>query len=274
MYYTIVNDPEEEYFIVGDVHGSLDQLVINYNEYCVERKTRSKLKLIYTGDYLDRGSDVGIIDAIKNIQQSQYASDIIFMCGNHEVFKYVATLSDTYDPTVSYASRLEFYAENNIKLCYAYVNVAKKLIISHAGINFNHIGSSIVEIDMHCASVVANLRTLTTFIINGDVSHTLSQNDAKIHDETFYGLVDTWADITPETIAKSIDRTQWLQIFGHFHDTFIVSDLGEVFPIEIAQFATYNHVKFICIDSSDYIDMRSYLEIDVNNHFHWRYARV
>lgn len=272
MYYTIVNDPEEEYFIVGDVHGSLDQLMKNYDEYCVERKSRLKLKLIYIGDYLDRGSNVGIIDAIKNIQQSQYAGDIIFMCGNHEVFKYSATLSETYDPTDSYASRLEFYAKNGMKLCYAYVNVAKKLIISHAGINFNHIGDSIVEIDMHCANVLANLQSLTAFTIEGDVSLTLSQNDAKIHDETFYALVDTWTDVGSETLARAIDKSQWLQVFGHYHNSCIISNSGKIFQIEMAHFADYKQIKFICIDSSDNTRIHTYLEIDANNCFNWRFA--
>lgn len=79
----------------------------------------------------------------------------------------------------------------------------------------------------------------------------VAKNDAKIHDETFYALVDTWTDVGPETLARAIDKSQWLQVFGHYHNPCIISNLGKVFQIEMAHFADCKQIKFICIDSSD-----------------------
>ena len=268
-YYTIVNDPDEEYFIVGDIHGCLEQLMDNYAEWCLKHVQHPKMKLVFIGDYLDRGSNVGIIDYMKTILEGENAKDIVFICGNHEVFKYVNTLVSKYDPTNLYTSRLKFYEDQGIKLCYAYINIAKHLIISHAGMNLNIIGNSIEDIDKHCSNILASLDVIEHFTIDGITSLTLSEQECKIHDNTFYPLVETFEDISPKTISKYTDSTKWTQIFGHYHSTFILSDAKILFQIEMAHFADHDQIKFICIDSSDEKYFVTHFELYANNRYNW-----
>ena len=72
------------YFVIGDIHGCLNQLIsiqdkiFNYQKY----KKKEDL-LIYLGDYIDRGpKSKQVIDQI--IQLKNKETKTIFLMGNHE----------------------------------------------------------------------------------------------------------------------------------------------------------------------------------------------
>ena len=66
--------------VVGDVHGDLNQFIYPLKEFLGNRNKYSKL--IYLGDYSDRGSsDVYIYEFIKLLKSNP---NIIFLKGNHE----------------------------------------------------------------------------------------------------------------------------------------------------------------------------------------------
>lgn len=68
---------------IGDIHGCLDQLQ-NLLERCKQDAGAQELKLIFLGDYVDRGPDSrGVLDFLIDLQT--YSRDqIICLMGNHE----------------------------------------------------------------------------------------------------------------------------------------------------------------------------------------------
>ncbi len=64
----------EKFLAIGDIHGCSDQLV----EILEKAKEFSDYKLVFLGDYIDRGPDS---EKVINILQKQ---DAIFLQGNHE----------------------------------------------------------------------------------------------------------------------------------------------------------------------------------------------
>ena len=82
----MVNDNDKPLIVVGDIHGDLNQFMIPLMEYLKnENKYR---KLIYLGDYIDRGeSNLYVYAIIKFIKSLSYYNDkIIFLKGNHECY--------------------------------------------------------------------------------------------------------------------------------------------------------------------------------------------
>ena len=75
---------DERIVIVGDVHGDLNQFIypliyfMNNFKYC--------RKIIYLGDYLDRGeSNVYIYEILsKLISVNELKDKMLFLSGNHE----------------------------------------------------------------------------------------------------------------------------------------------------------------------------------------------
>jgi serine/threonine protein phosphatase 1 len=68
-------------FAVGDIHGQKDKLLslLAHVEDCTEGKPR----LVFIGDYIDRGPDSsGVIDVLICLQQS--CKEVICLRGNHE----------------------------------------------------------------------------------------------------------------------------------------------------------------------------------------------
>lgn len=69
-------------FAIGDIHGCLHELekILDY----VERNKNEGDKIIFTGDYVDRGlHSAQVIDRLIAIRD-KYAGDVTFLRGNHE----------------------------------------------------------------------------------------------------------------------------------------------------------------------------------------------
>ena len=67
-------------FVIGDIHGCLDELASLVESLPLERPDR----LIFLGDYIDRGPhSEGVVSYLIELQ-NKAAQDIIFLKGNHE----------------------------------------------------------------------------------------------------------------------------------------------------------------------------------------------
>ena len=79
-------DSNKAIIVVGDVHGDLNQLMYPLLEF-LKNEDKYK-KLIYLGDYIDRGESnlyiYGIIKFIRGLPK--YKDKIIFLRGNHETY--------------------------------------------------------------------------------------------------------------------------------------------------------------------------------------------
>ena len=91
-------------FVIGDIHGNYLKLVE------ILKKTNPKLhedKIIFLGDYIDRGGDsYKVIQLLKGLQEKYGKDHVILLRGNHEQMaieninnKYVGS-SNGYDATV------------------------------------------------------------------------------------------------------------------------------------------------------------------------------
>jgi serine/threonine protein phosphatase 1 len=70
-------------YAFGDVHGCLDQLK-RLVEHCERDTGAQKTKLIFLGDYIDRGPDSrGVVDFLMNRQKCS-PDEFICLRGNHE----------------------------------------------------------------------------------------------------------------------------------------------------------------------------------------------
>ncbi len=125
-----------KYIIVGDVHGDLNQFLYPLVEYLRDWKNT---KLIYLGDYFDRGdSTVYIFEIISFIikQRSEpIFKNIIMLRGNHESYRFV-----TFDILSSSLTRCEngmvssFLVEEILKLDLPYFHYESDLniLFSHS----------------------------------------------------------------------------------------------------------------------------------------------
>ncbi len=70
-------------YAIGDIHGCADhlrQLLVDIEEH---RASRPR-KLVFLGDYIDRGPDSdGVIEVLRALQGSE-AQDVVCLMGNHE----------------------------------------------------------------------------------------------------------------------------------------------------------------------------------------------
>jgi serine/threonine protein phosphatase 1 len=68
-------------WVIGDVHGCSKTLKLLLSEIC----KRGCDKLVFVGDYIDRGPDSkGVIDTIKGYQSLAKKDNCIALMGNHE----------------------------------------------------------------------------------------------------------------------------------------------------------------------------------------------
>lgn len=67
----------QEAFVIGDIHGMLDQL-----EQILEYWNPETQQLIFVGDYIDRGSES--LAVIQRVRELQMTYDAICLRGNHE----------------------------------------------------------------------------------------------------------------------------------------------------------------------------------------------
>jgi len=88
--------------VVGDIHGDLNQLIYPLIEF-LKHEEKYK-KLIYLGDYIDRGeSNLYIYGIIKFIiSLPRYQDKIIFLRGNHEC--YETAIRDYYNNNANTSS--------------------------------------------------------------------------------------------------------------------------------------------------------------------------
>jgi serine/threonine protein phosphatase 1 len=69
-------------YAIGDVHGCLDRLTILV-DLCVSHCAGRPMRLVFLGDYIDRGPDSrGVIDRLRKLQSE--LPGVICLRGNHE----------------------------------------------------------------------------------------------------------------------------------------------------------------------------------------------
>lgn len=81
-------------FAIGDIHGCFDAM-----KELIENKIQLRKvdKLIFLGDYIDRGPDSKqVLDYIIELQNNRY--DIITLCGNHESMLLDACQNESAGP--------------------------------------------------------------------------------------------------------------------------------------------------------------------------------
>ena len=77
---------DKNIIVVGDIHGDLNQLLYPLFYFCEHKDTCRKL--IYLGDYIDRGeSNCYIYEIVRFMMKNINNKDIIFLRGNHESYK-------------------------------------------------------------------------------------------------------------------------------------------------------------------------------------------
>jgi serine/threonine protein phosphatase 1 len=71
-------------YVVGDIHGCIDQLRELLNELFMNGMVLTEDTLIFVGDYIDRGPDSkGVIDLMMDMQ-NLYGDNVVCLKGNHE----------------------------------------------------------------------------------------------------------------------------------------------------------------------------------------------
>ena len=135
-------------YCVGDVHGcpaTLEDLL--YNKVSLKKSD----KLIFIGDYIDRGKDSkGVIDIILDLYQKKF--DVTCLLGNHEeMFLDSFGDDDIYEHWVTKCGgdvtlnsfNITTYEELDEKYVYFfktllhYHTLNRNYIFVHAGLNFN-----------------------------------------------------------------------------------------------------------------------------------------
>jgi hypothetical protein len=75
----------EELILIGDIHGDLQSLLWILKDIDFERSlTNPRNKLIFLGDYVDRGSNsIGVLYVVCYLKQ-KFPNSVVLMRGNHE----------------------------------------------------------------------------------------------------------------------------------------------------------------------------------------------
>ena len=249
--YAISDDFDESYYVVGDIHASLFRLKSTYEDYIRCRKRGyNNMKLIYLGDYLDRGIDgTEVINLILDIQtNSRYKDDIYFLLGNHEVYRYDHTLTIN-DPTLMYDSRLDYFKEKGLVFYIAYYNSFRNLLFTHSGMSDTR---NIEEkLQYYCDKFNNKDGKLEVNLIDKQINLCLNPENVKLHDSFFYGLVPSF-DINIEThiIKKELFHSHVTQVLGHYHKIFYVSG-DTLYPITALDNISKDNVDWILLDASD-----------------------
>jgi hypothetical protein len=134
-------DMPQNLVIIGDLHGDLQTLQCILQEIDYECfLSNYNNKLIFLGDYVDRGSDsIGVLHTICYLKQ-KYPNSIILMRGNHEARAEFPFLS--YDLPLKI---VEYFGENHEKvihdrlsslfqLLYLMTILQNKLLLVHGGL--------------------------------------------------------------------------------------------------------------------------------------------
>jgi serine/threonine protein phosphatase 1 len=79
-------------YTIGDVHGCLDRLTVLV-DLCMSHCDGRPMRLVFLGDYIDRGPDSrGVIDRLRRLQSEM--PDVVSLRGNHEALLLEALATD------------------------------------------------------------------------------------------------------------------------------------------------------------------------------------
>jgi hypothetical protein len=241
----ITDSLTEEYYVVGDIHGDLMRLNKTYTDFVERRKTNPNLKLIYLGDYLDRGLfGTEIITTIQHIQRVN--PDVYFLLGNHEVYKYRHTLS-VNDPTAPYNDRILYFKALGLTFYLGYYNTAQKLLFTHAGT------PSPKEAPYTWLSWCSwfNTNIVKNRVVDeGDIVRSLLPSEVYAHNCLFYSIAEHLEPIWSSLIKPSRVHSDIVQVFGHWH-VYGYSTGTNNFDIISLENIDRQNVKYILLDCSD-----------------------
>lgn len=119
--------------VVGDVHGDLNQLMYPLVDFLTHEDDYKKL--IYLGDYIDRGeSNLYIYGVIRFIMSMpKYQDKIIFLSGNHE--QYPTAIYDYFNDntrTKKFNSTFAYNSINNINFDIVHYDTDLNIVFSHS----------------------------------------------------------------------------------------------------------------------------------------------
>lgn len=132
----------EELVLIGDIHGDLDSLLWILKEIDFERSfTNPSNKLIFLGDYVDRGSNsIGVLYVVCYLKQ-KFPNSVVLMRGNHEApMEFPFSSHDLpLKLTQQYGHEMakSIYGNNIIplfQLLSLIVLIPKQLLIVHGGL--------------------------------------------------------------------------------------------------------------------------------------------
>ena len=135
-------DIPDQLFVVGDLHGDLKSLLVLLNEIDFENVlANSRNKLIFLGDYVDRGScSIGVLYVICYLK-NKFPNSVILMRGNHEAPLEFPFLSHDLPLKLSqeFGKNLgqSIYHDNILQffqLLSLFVFMPKQLIMVHGGL--------------------------------------------------------------------------------------------------------------------------------------------
>ena len=127
--------------IIGDLHGDLRSLQHILQEIDYERfLSNHKNKLIFLGDYVDRGThSIGVLYTICYLKQN-YPNSVILMRGNHEAHmefpfsSYDLPLKIVEYFGVGYENMINDKISTLFRLLYLITIIQNKLLLTHGGL--------------------------------------------------------------------------------------------------------------------------------------------
>ncbi len=133
-------DAPQNLVIVGDLHGDLRTFESILQEIDYENfLSNYKNKIIFLGDYVDRGSDsIGVLYTICYLKQ-KYPSSVILMRGNHEAHAEFPFLSHDLPLKIrecfgeNYEKVIHAKISSLFELLYLVTIVQGKLLLVHGG---------------------------------------------------------------------------------------------------------------------------------------------
>jgi serine/threonine protein phosphatase 1 len=100
-------------YVIPDIHGHLEQLELICKRILPLRKSDGgKDKLVFLGDYIDRGPDnYGVIEFLISLKKD-YGDQIVFLRGNHEDLLLTALDRSGHDSSVFECSAYSMWIQN------------------------------------------------------------------------------------------------------------------------------------------------------------------